>query len=287
MSIKVKHLTTLIAACLVVVLTAAASFGYGALTDTRPRISEGEYAMAWVSVQNVMSKHNYYNAVGNHIEELSNIWVKEDGEYSKTATFTTYDGVWEGMDLIKVYYGNPKTKDAKQSLKDMSKNEPWEPAKGQLGINMNTTPIIEVAGDGKTARGVWFSQAIVMNYTGKKDKDGNEFAQGTYYFEKYGADFVREDGEWKIWHIQMYRDFTPSVGSESKWTTPGTIQQSTTAQQFTDKKDQKAQSSGDTGLSKASRENPDPYEQWSPTRENKLRPEIPEPYYTFDETSNF
>jgi len=283
MSIKVKHLTTLIAS-LAIVMTACWSYGYSGLTDTRPRISEGEYAMAWVSVQNVMSKHNYYNAVGNHYEELLNIWVKEDGEYAKTATFTTYDGVWEGMDLIKVYYGNPKTKDAKKTIKEMSKSEPWEPVKGQLGLNMNTTPIIEVAADGKTARGVWLSPGIVMNYTGKKDKDGNEFARGTYYFEKYGADFVKEDGDWKIWHIQMYRDFTPSVGSESKWTTPGAIQQSATAQKAADKNDQKTQS---TGLPEASRENPDPYEQWSPTRENKLRPEIPEPYYTFDETSNF
>lgn len=281
MSMKVKHLTTLIAS-IAIVLTAGWSYGYGGLTDTRPRISEGEYAMAWVSVQNLMSKHNYYNAVGNRIEELSNIWVKEDGEYAKTATFTTTDGVWEGMDRIKVYYGNPKTKDAKQTLKEMTKNEPWKPVKGQLGINMNTTPIIEVAGDGKTARGVWFSPSIVMDYMVGKDK-----AQGTYYFEKYGADFVKEDGEWKIWHIQMYRDFTPSVGSESKWTTPGAVQQSATAQRAANKKDQKVQSSGETSLTKATRENPDPYEQWSLTRENKMRPELPEPYYTFEETSNF
>jgi len=276
MNTKLKHLTILITACLAIILAAASSFGYGALTDTRPRISEGEYAMAWVSVQNVMSKHNYYHAVGNRYEELLNIWVKEDGEYAKTATITAADGVWEGMDVIKVYYGNPGTKDAKQTIKEMSKNDPWEPVKGQLGINMNTTPVIEVAGDGKTARGVWFSPGIVMNYTGQKDKDGNEIAQGTYYFEKYGADFVKENGEWKIWHFQMYRDFTPPVGSESKWTTPGAAQKSAAAQ-----------SPGETGLPKASRENPDPYEQWSPTRENKLRPELPEPYYTFDETSNF
>jgi len=275
MSIKIKHLTAVFA-FLAVILSAASGFGYGPLTDSRPRISEGEYAMAWVSVQNVMSRHNYYYAVGNRYEELLNIWVKEDGEYAKTATITTSDGVWEGMDVIKVYYGNPGTKDAKQTIKEMSKNDPWEPVKGQLGINMNTTPVIEVAGDGKTARGVWFSPGIVMNYTGQKDKDGNEIARGTYCFEKYGADFVKEDGAWKIWHFQMYRDFTPPVGSESKWTTPGAAQKSAAVQ-----------SPGETGLPKASRENPDPYEQWSPTRENKLRPELPEPYYTFDETSNF
>jgi hypothetical protein len=89
--------------------------------------------MVWVSVQNVMSRHNYYQAFGNQLEELSNIWVKEDGENTETATITASEGVWEGMDVTKVYYGNPKTKDAKQPLKDMNKNEPWTPVKGQLG----------------------------------------------------------------------------------------------------------------------------------------------------------
>jgi hypothetical protein len=285
MNYKAKHLTILMAAFFAVVLPVNWSYGYGSLTDTRPRISEGEYAIAWVMVQNIMSKHNYYYAAGNRNEELLNIWVKEDGEFAKSATITTADGVWEGMDVIKVYYGNPKTKDAKQTIKEMSKTNPWEPVKGQLGVYTNTTPIIEVAGDGKTARGVWFSQGMVMNYTGQKDKSGNEIAQGTYYFEKYGADFVKENGEWKIWHIQIYSDFKPSVGSESKWTTPAAAQPSI-AQKSGDKKDEKAQAS-DTDLPKPTRENPDPYEQWSPARENKMRPELPEPYYTFDETSNF
>lgn len=286
MRLKVKYLSPMVA-CLAIILTAGWGYGYGGLTDNRPRISEGEYAMAWVSVQNVMSKHNYYHAVGNRYDELLNIWVKEDGEYAETATYTTADGVWVGMDLIKVYYGNPKTKDASQTIKEMSKEAPWEPVKGQWGLNMNTTPIIEVAGDGKTARGVWLSPGVVMNYTGQKDKKGNEIAQGTYYFKKYGADFVREDGEWKIWHIQTYVDFTPSVGSESKWTTPGTTKQTATPKKAKGKKDPKAPSSAETSLPEASWENPDPYEEWSPTRENKLRPEIPEPYYTFDETANF
>jgi len=284
MSINIKEMTTLIAAFIAVVLANASSFGYGALTDTRPRISEGEYAIAWVMVQNVMSKHNYYYAVNNRLEELSKIWVKEDGEYAKTATITTADGVWEGMDVIKIYYGNPKIKDAKQTLKDMTKANPWEPEKGQLGIYTNTTPVIEVAGDGKTARGVWFSQGMMINYTGQKDKSGNEIAQGVYYFEKYGADFVKENDEWKIWHLQIYSDFTPSVGSESKWTTPAAAQSRSPAQNSSNTN---PQASGDMNLMKPSRENPDPYEQWSPTRENKMRPELPEPYYTFEETSNF
>jgi len=285
--INIKNMTIL-AAFLAIVSFAVWAFGYGALTDTRPRITEGEYAMAWVQCQNVLSKHNYYHGLGNHVEELLDIWVKEDGEYAKTATWSNPNGVWEGMDLIKVFYGNPKTKDPKQTLKEMKKNEPFVAGKGSWGIHMNTTPVIEVAGDGKSARGIWFSPGVVMNYTGQKDKDGNDLAQGTWFWEKYGIDFVKEDGEWKIWHLQTYYDFTPPVGSESKWTNPATIQSPMAMQKSTDKKDEKAQVADAMGnLPKPSRENPDPYPQWSPTRVNTLRPELPEPYYTFDETANF
>jgi hypothetical protein len=37
-------------------------------------------------------------------------------------------------------------------------------------------------------------------------------------YEKYGIDFVREDGEWRIWHLRTYVDFYCPV--DSVWTDP-------------------------------------------------------------------
>lgn len=282
--IKLKHL---LIACVFFasVLVAVGGYCYSALTDTRPRITTGDYSMAWVQCQNLISKHNYYHGVGKHLEELMTLWVKEDGEYAETATWTNPTGVWEGMDLIKVFYGNPGTKDATQSLAEMNKNEPNETGKGSWGIHMNTTPVIEVAADGKSARGIWFSPGVVMNYTGEKDKDGNDLAQGTWFWEKYGVDFVNEGGDWKIWHLQTYYEFTPPVGSESKWTNPATIQSPMMAQKPGDSEEEAPAVMGN--LPAPSRPNPRPYQQWSPDRVNEIRPEIPEAYYTFSETFNF
>jgi hypothetical protein len=36
-------------------------------------------ALDIAQVQNVMSKHAYYHGVGYHLQELRDIWVKEDG----------------------------------------------------------------------------------------------------------------------------------------------------------------------------------------------------------------
>jgi len=278
---KVKYLT-IVFACLLIGFIAYSSFSAG--TKERPVISDGEYAKAWVSCQNLMSSHNYYHGVNHNLEELADIWVKEDGAYAKTATFSQPQGVWEGMQLIKITYGNPNTKNPNQSLKEMVKNEPSAYPVGTFGIHMNTTPVIEIAGDGKSAKGIWFSPGPIMNFTGQKDKDGNDLAGGMVFFEKYGADFVKEDGEWKIWHIQMFYDYVFSIGSD--WTKPGAKQQQAQAMPAGDKKEQAAAPPADN-RPKPTRANPITYEQWSPTRVSSMTPKIPEPYYTFSETFSY
>jgi hypothetical protein len=58
-----------------------------------------------------------------------------------------------------------------------------------LHIHTLTTPVIEVAGDGETARAVWFCPGL----------------EGlTPAWMKYGCDFKKQDGEWKIWHLHVY-----------------------------------------------------------------------------------
>jgi len=290
-----KMLTVLLV-CLVAGFVAYTVFGAG--TKQRPVISDGEYAKAWVSCQNLMSMHNYYHGVNHNLEELEAIWVKENGPYAKTATFSQPGGVWEGIDLIKVFYGNPSTKDAKQSLKEMVKNEPSAFPKGTMGIHLNTTPIIEVAGDGKTAKGIWYSPGPIFNYTGQKDKDGNDLAGGSVFFEKYGVDFAKEDGEWKIWHIQMYYDYVFSLGSD--WTKPGARGAGGPGgggapgggapggtQTGGDRSGGAPSGGGMPQQVKSTRANPNPYEQWSPARVSTLEPKLPVPYYTFSETFSY
>jgi len=58
-----------------------------------------------------------------------------------------------------------------------------------MRVNTLTTPVIEVAGDGETARAVWFCPGL-------------EGATPTWI--KYGCDFKKQDGEWKIWHLHVY-----------------------------------------------------------------------------------
>lgn len=69
---------------------------------------------------------------------------------------------------------------------------------GQLHVHSMFTPVIEVAADGKTAQGVWDS-------FGPNLSNGTDV--GNWLWVKYGVDFIKEDGAWKIWHMQVFALF--------------------------------------------------------------------------------
>ena len=81
------------------------------------------------------------------------------------------------------------------------------------------TPIIEVAKDLKTARALWLSPGLLN----RRDDSGKLYARRGW--AKYAADFIKEDGEWKFWHLHVDPTFrtpfdkgwveSPVVGSFS------------------------------------------------------------------------
>lgn len=57
---------------------------------------------------------------------------------------------------------------------------------GGFTMHLAVAPVIEIAKDGKTARGVWFSPGC----------GGTLWVWGVYM-----VDYVKEDGKWKFWHM--------------------------------------------------------------------------------------
>lgn len=69
---------------------------------------------------------------------------------------------------------------------------------GRMFVHSMLTPVIEIAADGKTAQGVWDSWGpLVMNID----------VIGDWLWVKYGVDFIKENGQWKIWHLQVFPIF--------------------------------------------------------------------------------
>ena len=71
---------------------------------------------------------------------------------------------------------------------------------GYLLHHYLATPMIEIAGDLKTAKGVWYSPGIEA-VTGPDRAE----PQALWSFGAYAVDFIYENGNWKIWHMHWFR----------------------------------------------------------------------------------
>lgn len=72
---------------------------------------------------------------------------------------------------------------------------------GWIFLHPTASQYIEVAKDGKTAKGIFLSIGIES----AGDKRGA--LTPAWGWGAYGVDFIKEDGEWKIWHFHINRIF--------------------------------------------------------------------------------
>ncbi len=163
-------------------------------------------------IQNIMSWHVMYHCYGLHREEMETIWVNEP-ENRATASFGQNQGFYVGYDAIWEAYVEGHDTNWLSSAKSycesngidisgMTDEEIIEKygGVGQLLLHVTTTAIIEVAEDGQTAKCFWYSPGMIAE-TGQS---------ANTIWEAYGVDFVKEDGQWKMWHLHMFTDFMGS-----------------------------------------------------------------------------
>ncbi len=225
-----------------------------------------------MEIRNVMGRHAYYHAKGLHEKELKEIWVQKP-ENQKTASFGQNWGYNVGMERIDAYYGKGSVENYQKDLEALHAADPSVEVNkenlgiGSLVIHMLTAPYIEVAGDGKTAQGLWYSPGAV----GGVHPDHSD---GLMMYEKYGVDFVKEDGEWKIWHLFVGTDFAVPAGQDLKGDTPLEIERKIAAGEMEKPKSPMADCKDPNFI---------PMEAYSLKYNYSFYPPLPEPYYSFEE----
>jgi hypothetical protein len=85
-----------------------------------------------------------------------------------------------------------------------------KPPVGMMAVHLMTNCVIEVAKDGKTAKGVWTAGGMVAS---RDDKTKTPSAM--WEWNRYGTDFIKEDGKWCFWHHHIYPLFT--IPWDAKW----------------------------------------------------------------------
>ena len=125
------------------------------------------------------------------------------------------DGWYVGPDAVKRYFDAfyDRTLYTTAFLKElypdklggMTEEEAYGVA--MLNIKPVDTAVIEIAEDGETAKGVWYVKGSYNDLT----------TSGPVAYWTCGCfavDFVREDKEWKIWHMQYLEDLCAPCGKD-------------------------------------------------------------------------
>ena len=145
-------------------------------------------------VENLFNRYMHlHNAFED--EQIIPLWVKRGtpgirAQYTNAGRYTDYDSV------IRYHQGRPHPE-------------------GKLVTHYTTTPVIEVAGDGKTAKGVWLMAGIESGLTDPKVADAfpDMYSPGEvlgkkvwahWVWCKYAIDFLKQDGEWRFWKFRCY-----------------------------------------------------------------------------------
>ncbi len=228
-------------------------------------------------IQNVMSLHEYYHSACKHQEELDAIWAqKADDVAFEEALFQAR---FVGLEAINEYYvqfmRNTLFKSALEltrMLFPQLKDEPEEELPFGLSyMHTLTTPVIEVAEDGDTAKGVWISPGYITMPTMEK-------LQAYWHWDRYGVDFIKEDGNWKIWHFFVGREFTTPY--EKSWVDSALDNEEAYEVSLSLFKEW-------SGFTEPHAAQLNSFESYSPFKVAKLQPKLPEPYRTFSETFSY
>lgn len=145
-----------------------------------------EAVLAKDEVMNLMGLRNYYYLSDNLPGLLEDLWVQEP-EHRKTASLGSNFGFYVGWKEIQRY-----VRERSQRISVGSQSQ---------SVN---TPMIHVAFDRKTARGLWYSDGYITDLRGNTD----------VIAQKVAVDFIREGDQWKIWHLTYGADLVDALHTD-------------------------------------------------------------------------
>jgi hypothetical protein len=255
-------------------------------------------AQDYMEIQNLFAKHSYYYAAQEQWQELETVWSKKRDDIA----YGHNNGYYYGRESVENYYGQKNENRRKETLEMASKlfpeveNIEANEGIGDLVMHTLTTPIIEVAEDRETAQGIWMSVGLAS----RMGQDGKpEYVE---FWEKFGVDFVREDGEWKIWHFQIHSDVMFTI-PENMWGGIGAIMQAESGAPPEGGPMPPSESAGPGGMPpqmEPGQEGGAPkgmvndmdvqvemYKNYSTTTVPVLTPALPKPYKTWEDTTPY
>lgn len=238
------------------------------------QFSTGQLVDRWEDqrdIKNLMGKYANCLILNRDAEIFSLFWSKNQPDICLGFN----DGWYAGAEAIGGYYQAIHDRNvliAELLQKRLPEKLGGKTADEIFGIGLFrvypiSCPIIEIAEDGKTAKGLWYCQGARADV-----KSCGPTSSWTWGY--YAADFVREGDEWKIWHLQCVNDVDSTCGQS--WGRP--LTELPDLPEFAALKDYEMPAMTVTEILR---------EPYHPKRPLTPSPRIPEQYSTFAETFSY
>ena len=179
-----------------------------------PRLSDEDMIQMVTDIEEVrdlMSLRSYYQAADKRQEELDELWVSEPMHAAK-ASYGSNWGYYYGKAEVQRWYVDEFQAKRKAQLKVYCKAQGVAEDEKLMGAGSMvmcplSTSIVRIAKDGRSAKGIWYS----IGQQTDLQPDGT--AKGQWQYNKICADFVKEGGKFKIYHIVCANDQNYQAGT--------------------------------------------------------------------------
>lgn len=229
-------------------------------------------------IENAYNRYQYLHTVFQDEKIISDLWVKE-GTPGVSAQYTN-TGVYDTWESVMAYHRDRPT------------------PKGKLLIHYNASPVIEVAADGQSAKGVWITAGVESGLAAPENAEKAPqafFEEGLvngqkvwahWVFARHSLDFLKQDGEWRIWHFRTV-ELARAPFSKDWISFASILENVPEAGKFHND----ILYFGDDGkvVFYPEHDSPPKYEAYGyrTTESMELQPPLPEPYETFEETFEY
>lgn len=155
---------------------------------------EIERLRAIVEITNVMGRYQTLlvpQTMDRVAKETFAIWMDD------VSMEVSDRGVYVGKDAVDLLFSHLMGPENEPQLEDGKAD-----LRGAYYMHQMNTPMIEVAGDGKTAHAVWYSCGLETPFNKEKGK-----RQAKWCWGKYSVELIKGDCGWRIWHMHWFRGF--------------------------------------------------------------------------------
>ncbi len=163
-------------------------------------------------VRDLMSLRSYYQAADLRQKELDELWVSEPMHAAK-ASYGSNWGYYYGKAEVQRWYVDEFTAKRKAQLKVYCEKQGIPEDESLMGAGCMamcpmSTSIVRIAADGQSAKGIWYS----IGQQTELQPDGT--AMGQWQYNKVCADFIKEGGKFKLYHIVCANDQNYQAGTK-------------------------------------------------------------------------